>query len=313
MMTIKPFFLIGAERSGTTVLRLMLDSHPLVSWVNEFEYSVDRLRDPNAWPALGEYAEYLSSNRIFQATGFAIDSGVDYPALIASFLAQKQIRDNKPIIGATCHRHYDRLLRLFPDCRFIYLIRDPRDVARSNIGMGWAGNVWKGVDRWIEAENLWKTMKQTLPQSSYIEVRFEELIVNPEKVLGAICQFFNISYDARMLSYPERTTYSLPDPKLTEQWKKKMTAREIALVEAKAAFIMRKRGYHMISSPIMRPTFLERMYLGFQNKIFRVRFRIKRFGFWLILLDYIARKLRLKKLHHICKQRQNILLNRYIK
>lgn len=37
----KPIFLVGAERSGTTVLRLMLDHHPQIAWCNEFEYVVD--------------------------------------------------------------------------------------------------------------------------------------------------------------------------------------------------------------------------------------------------------------------------------
>jgi hypothetical protein len=60
------------------------------------------------------------------------------------------------------HRHYDRLLRLWPEARFIHLVRDPRDVASSCIGMGWAGNVWTGVTRWIEAERLWDEVRGDL-------------------------------------------------------------------------------------------------------------------------------------------------------
>ena len=41
----EPFFLVGSERSGTTLLRLMLDHHTQLSWCNEFEYAVDLVSD----------------------------------------------------------------------------------------------------------------------------------------------------------------------------------------------------------------------------------------------------------------------------
>lgn len=46
----KPVFLVGAERSGTTVLRLMLDHHPQIAFNNEFEYAVDLVSDEGKWP-----------------------------------------------------------------------------------------------------------------------------------------------------------------------------------------------------------------------------------------------------------------------
>ena len=60
----------------------------------------------------------------------------------------------------------DRLTRIWPDARFIHLVRDPRDVARSVIPMGWAGNTWVGVERWMEAERLWDRVRSSLPNSS---------------------------------------------------------------------------------------------------------------------------------------------------
>lgn len=158
----KPIFLVGAERSGTTVLRLMLDHHPDIAWCYEFEYAVDKISNEGDFPSLNEYYKWLEAHRIFQDTGFIIDPGLSYPQLINSFLGQKQEQARKPIIGATVHRHFDRLLYIFPDARFIHLIRDARDVARSCIGMGWAGNVYMGVERWIEAELLWAKLSQNL-------------------------------------------------------------------------------------------------------------------------------------------------------
>lgn len=50
----KPVFLVGAERSGKTLLRLMLEHHPDISWLNEFEYSVDLVSDQGEYPSLSE-------------------------------------------------------------------------------------------------------------------------------------------------------------------------------------------------------------------------------------------------------------------
>ncbi|MEP0844220.1 MAG: sulfotransferase, partial [Phycisphaerae bacterium] len=59
-----PVFLVGAERSGTTLARLMLDHHPRIAWLNEFEYAVD-LIGPQGWPDVNAYCDYLETNRIF--------------------------------------------------------------------------------------------------------------------------------------------------------------------------------------------------------------------------------------------------------
>ena len=308
-----PVFLIGAERSGTTLLRLMLDGHPCITWLNEFEYSVDRISELDRWPGMKEYVAYLSTNRIFQATGFKIDETLEYPELIISFLRQKQQRDNKDIIGATCHRHYDRLLRLFPQSRLIYLFRDPRDVARSNIGMGWAGNVWTGVNQWIEAENLWKRVRQQLDRTSYIEIRSEELVASPEETLTTICRFLDIDYDDKMMAYPEYTTYSKPDPSLTEQWKRKMNPSEIGLVESKAFDIMKERGYHPKFDVPQKISLLRKVFLLVQDKFFRICFNVKRFGFWLIVAYFLARKLKLQSIEKKLKIQLNEKTKKFLK
>lgn len=136
----QPIFLVGAERSGTTVLRLMLDHHPQLAWHSEFEYAVDRISETGEWPHIDEYHQWLAKQRIFLDLDFKLDHTLTYPQLINSFLVQKRDRDHKPIVGATVHRHFDKVLSIWPDARFIHIVRDGRDVARSCIGMGWAGN-----------------------------------------------------------------------------------------------------------------------------------------------------------------------------
>lgn len=287
----KPYFLVGAERSGTTVLRLMLSHHPSIAWCNEFEYAVDILRNEDVWPSLPDYYNWLETHRIFQASKFKIDPELSYPELVNSFLCQHRDRCSKTIIGATVHRHFDRLLRIWPNAHFIHLLRDGRDVARSCIGMGWSGNVWTGVERWIEAEQLWAKLKASLAPDQYIEVTYESLISDPQATLEQVSTFIGIPYDSNMLSYCESTTYDTPNPAFIAQWKQKMSNRDVQLVESRIAHMLVERGYGLSGLPSMTVSTVMKKRLQLQDWWERLEFRINRNGLELFIADYLSRKL----------------------
>jgi Sulfotransferase family len=290
LMVDRPIFLVGAERSGTTLLRLMLSQHPQIAWCAEFEYAVDQISEIGDYPELSDYYDWLSLHRIFQDMNYQIDPQLDYVELIHSFLKQESDRHHKPIVGATVHRHYDRLLSMWQSARFIHIVRDPRDVAYSCMGMGWAGNVWAGVRLWIEAEELWNDVEQKIPPEHRIEVRYEALILKPEETLAQLCRFIGVSYSAKMMHYPETTTYSAPNPKLIHQWQKKMTDWEIRLVESRAAVLMEQRGYELSRLPQMN-TKLYELSLRLQDWWRRKQFRAKRYGWSLLIADFLSRRL----------------------
>lgn len=302
-----PVFLVGAERSGTTLLRLMLDNHPGIIWQSEFEFAVDCIDGAGNWPSLEEYYDWLGKDRIFIDTGFAIDKTLSYPELIKSFLSQKAAGTNAQIIGATCHRHFDHLLTIWPQARFIHILRDPRDVAKSNIRMAWAGNVWHGADRWIEAEHTWEKLSRQLPTSRQFEFHYEDLIANPPKTLTAICEFLGISYSEDMLDYSESSTYSPPDMDLRQQWKEKLSSKEVRQVEYRVGELLEQKGYQPSGLPKLSPSWLTRKKLWLHNQLSRRLLRIRQFGFFLVAGNFIARKCRfsaiedwtLRKIHAI--------------
>ncbi|MEB3359570.1 MAG: sulfotransferase [Synechococcales bacterium] len=287
----QPFFLVGAERSGTTVLRLMFDHHPQIAWCNEFEYAVDQVSPNGQWPDLANYYAWLETHRIFQATGFSIDKALEYPELVNSFLVQKRDRTGKPVVGATVHRHFDRLLHVWPEARFIHIIRDGRDVARSCIGMGWAGNVWCGVDRWLEAEQLWESLQRSLTPDRYIELTYEELIANPKETLMRLSEFLNVPYDEAMISYSEKSTYDLPDPAFIQQWRRKLSELEIRLVESRISKQLIERGYELSGLPPVEVTPLMAKRLKLQDWWSRFQFRLNRYGTGLFFSSYFARRI----------------------
>lgn len=294
----QPTFLVGSERSGTTLLRLMLDSHPNMLFWGEFEYATHLVDDSGRFPPLPDYYQWLQRNRNFLMDGPVIDRRLSYPALVNSFLRQfQQFGDEqKPLVGATVHHHFDRLLHIWPKARFIHIVRDGRDVSRSCVKMGWAGDGWHGAKRWLDAEKLWDEMKLKVPVERRLEVRFEHLVENTTETLSAICEFMGDRYHPDMMSYAEGTDYGLPDASLVNQWHTKLSKREIQLIEARIAPLLVDRDYRLSGLPAIRVSKADRMLLKIRNKWGILSSRACKYGLPLMSADLIARRLKLRKL-----------------
>jgi len=308
-----PIFLVGAERSGTTMLRLMLDHHPDIAFFSEFEFASERISDRGDFPEVASYREWLRSDRIFAESGFEVDDTLDYPDLVRSFLDQKRDRDRKPLVGATVHTGFDHLESIWPGARYIHLLRDPRDVARSTIAMGWAGNVWTGVERWLRAESTWSRLRDRLPRDRWIELHYESLVQDPERELQAICDLLGIRYDARMLSYPEHSSYPAPDPSVANRWQQDLSDSDIGLVEQRVGSRLSECGYEPsgVAAVSVTPRMERRMRR--QDWIARIRFRIRRHGVFLFTAEYLSRKLGLDTLHTPVMHRMHDVTRRHLR
>ncbi|MEO0948416.1 MAG: sulfotransferase, partial [Cyanobacteria bacterium J06641_5] len=241
------------------------------------------------------------------------DRGLSYPELVDDFLRQRWCSAERPVIGATVHHHFDRLLKIWPDAKFVKILRDGRDVARSCIGMKWAGNLWRGADRWIEAEHLWIELARSLPPERYIEFKYEDLITDPAVVLGRICEFMGVAYDPAMLTYPQSTTYSTPDPKLVSQWKKKLSDRQIQLAEARIGTMLTERGYELSGLPRIEVSPLQVLVLHVHNYLMRTWGRLQDHGPLVVAMDFVSRRLGLKALNRYATLRINRSLETQLK
>jgi hypothetical protein len=284
-----PVFLVGALRSGTTLLRLMLDHHPDIGMFGEFEYSVRWYEDVP--PPIEEYHRRLALDRVFRAHAYDIDPALDYISLVRSFLDQAAARSGKPINGGAVHSNFHRLTSIWPDARFLHLVRDPRDVSRSCIGMGWVGNVYYGTRYWVEPIERWERFAPSLPEEQKHQLKFEDLIVDPVAELTKICEFLGVSYSPSMLEYPEDTTYSPPDPTLTEQWRRKLSSEQIMWIESACSPWMTRYHYQTHHGSTRGPSRPRRMQLAMQNRFSRVQYNIDRYGFPLYLSWQIAKRM----------------------
>jgi len=304
-------FICGALRSGSSLTHLMLDHHPNIKNPGEFDFLFDQVSDKGVFPEISGYHEWLSMHRIFQSKSLLIDRSLSYLELIASFVEQLSV--NGSILALNVHRGFHRIPFLFSDAKYIHLVRDPRDVARSSIGMGWAGNVYYGVDHWVATENNWVLLESKIQPEKVLQVRFEDLIISPEQSLNRVCEFIGLVYSERMMDYTLQSSYSEPDTSLVNQWRRKLSVREVEYVELKASTLMGDLGYEVSGKAIKPLAVIEHSILGIGNKIFRYNFTLKRYGFFLVIKVKLSKLFGIHTIYNKGRLQMNELEKRFIK
>ncbi|WP_417269039.1 sulfotransferase family protein [Celeribacter sp.] len=294
-------YVYGALRSGTTAFRLMLDAHPETVNPGEFDFLFDHLsRDPSHPTGWRVDVAALRQDRIFHDKHLVLPEGktrLDGLDLIDALLDQlKAQAPTAKVVSLNVHRNAARLIEAYPDARLIHMIRDPRDVARSSIPMGWAAHVYHGVDHWCETERDWDAISTLILPENQLLLRYEDLFSDWESELKRVCDFLDITWSPAMLSYHEHTSYAAPDPKLIAQWRHKCSMDDIALVEGKLGDLLTERGYAFATSP-RTPTTMERFKLALQHKLYRWRFGTRTYGPLLYWGEKLSRKLGLSTLN----------------
>ena len=294
----------GALRSGTTMLRLMLDAHPALICPGETDFIFEHLTGADTCDAEALEADWIYRNfrsRHGAPAGFTPDG----------FLAHIGAGGQTGVL--MLHRCLDQVLRLYPDMRFIHFQRDPRDVARSSIGMGWAGTVYHGLDHWLETEGDWARLAGRLPADQVLRVGSEELIADPEGELRRVCAFCGVDYDPVMLNYDTASTYEKPDPSLTYQWKRKQSQREVELVELRAGPLLEAAGYTRAHPGARPPGALEKAALAWRNKRGVWAHRIARYGLRDPLIVAFGSRLGLTGMAAAAQRRMEDRLQAYLK
>lgn len=308
-----PVFVVGVHRSGTTLLGLMLRGHPQLAFLGEFEYAVDFYRD--GWPDAEALRAQLETDRRFRAQAFEVAPTLEGRALMDSFLDQTRARQGgKPRVGATFHRHFDRVVALWPEARIVHLLRDGRDVAMSRIGMGWAGNVWTSCAAWRRMESLWERVAPGIAAERLHELRYEDLVRAPEETLRRLCDFLALDWEPQaLLSYPERSGYGPPDPTLAAQWRRRLSPRELAWLEYEIGPLLAARGYPPSGVAPRRPNALERAWLRVQDRVARARFRLRRFGLGLVVADFLSRRLGARSVQRRIQRRMDEITTAHLR
>ena len=232
-------FVVGSPRSGTTMMGLILGSNPRVHTFHEIHFfdkqwapgdkhtclSLDSARKLSQRLSKEEASKVhlihrgRTDNRVY--TGSVVDDlkpdTLYSHEIYRSFLMANTRENDKriPCENTPGYIFYlDQILDLFPEARVISMVRDPRDVLLSQkyrwkLFYGSENTMWRNVFRtWmnyhpISTSRLWnaavKIARRYEDHASVYTVRYEDILLDPEKEVGKICRFTGIDYDARML------------------------------------------------------------------------------------------------------------------
>lgn len=194
-----PFFLMGFPRSGTTLLDRMLSAHPEVISVEEQETLIDAHRDFVMTPSGAERLRSLSESqrRIYLEA---------YRRRLADATAEtgRITLDKLPL-----HTIFLPLIaRLFPGARVIFVVRDPRDVCLSCFTQRFELNAAMAhfLDLETTARYYRAVMDLGLDSIERLsidtrQVRYEELVANPEPILRELIAFLGLPWDPAVLNY----------------------------------------------------------------------------------------------------------------
>lgn len=255
----KPIFIFGCDRSGTTLLGSLLGSHSrsVVTPESQFVYDVYRSEiSQHGSVDVFRAAQKIRENFRFQLWNidFSDDelraAGVStYPELIiflvktyaaATGKADADIwSDHTP---ANCASAIT-LKELFPEAQFVHIVRDGRAVAASLLALPWKFHDAKHV-----AEYWLRRLAQGFAAESHFgpalcrRVRYEDLVLDNERYVRELCAFSGLDFEASMLSgrgfkvpkYTSKEHALVGKPADTQRinaWEKKLSARNIELFE----------------------------------------------------------------------------------
>ncbi len=272
--TEKPIFILGAQRSGTTLVRLLLNNHPRIAIPDESTFLMPILKSKYLKQAIsGErlknFIRYLQVNKEFEIWNFDNSKTIDallnkksyslhglISVIFKSFCEAK----GKPRWGdktPSFFRKADILSKLFPQAKYLHIVRDGRDVFASYKKMKvmrnyaavnaleWRYKVWK-IENFLSGIN----------PSDKITIRYEDLVANPEDVMKQVFNTIEEEYDDGILEFHKDSKYNVGknhsnliyqpiSSSNTNKWKKELSKREINIFTTMSSGVLKSFDYEI--------------------------------------------------------------------
>jgi hypothetical protein len=277
-----PFvFIVGCPRSGTTLLQRMIDAHPQVAIIYETHWIakwyerrkgvtpegtvtpklITRLAEYHRfanWPISREDLERLASD----------GEPVSYKNFVSGFFDLYGNKHGKLLVGDKTPgyvRSVSTLHKLWPEAKFVHMIRDGRDVCLSAVDWRKSFKLARRFPTWREdpvtTVALWWKWFVSLGREDggplgpelYHEMRYESLVANPVDECVALCEFLGVPYDDAVVRFAEGRTMANPafDAKQAwlpvtpglRNWRSQMPPEDVERFEAVAGDLLEELGY----------------------------------------------------------------------
>ncbi len=267
---IKIVFCTGSPKSGTTFLQMILNSHPEVSCPSEhrFDFFINNIKK-----LLEEYNKVLDyADKITANQGPVFFEKEDYKIILKEIIKLAAYRGAKgrkvKWYGIndnwlTILNLFNLYNELFPDCKFIFIVRDPRSIAVSSwywlirVEPGFLEKRGKNKEHWCkQVAEFWYRENTGLLEfykknpSKCLICKYEELRLSPFENYKKIFEFLDVNTDEELIKkIVERTSFEkVKDGKFfrkggIDEWKRELPPSGIQAIEAKCKELMQYFGY----------------------------------------------------------------------
>ncbi len=278
-----PIFIVGAPRSGTTLLQYMLRSHPDISLpTGESHFFIPLLRHEKEF---GDLRQLENTRRVlermYEQSADFLDTdlhGIDFNIdQLSHTLHKRQCSSMAQLIaglfelnatGENARRwgdktpyyvlHMKRLLEQFPGAQFIHLIRDGRDCALSMFQREHDFRVYNtffAAKYWEIYIERGQQIGREIGSGNYYEIRYEDLLENPNFIMKGVCEFLNEEYSDSLVNFKKSgeagKTPLLQQPiqkQNQEKWRTKMKPAQIKIFERAVANTLRNCNYPLTTN-----------------------------------------------------------------
>jgi hypothetical protein len=288
------YFLMCSERSGSNLITKMMNSHKDVCGpapkhiINPVARNLFRYKDLSEeknWNELLDDIERLFNvdfsiwkTRVDRQKLSMLSSTGDIASLIKNLFLEEARANNKVHVFIKENQLYEFisfLLLHFPEAKYIYQVRDPRDMALSwKKSLTHRGGVISAAKQWKKDQMSFLKIHSLLHnQGKSFLVKYEDLISNTPQTLKEICQFLSLPYDPSMMNYYKDELTRVNSEKQTswknlsksvmtenkEKYKKELTDDEIKCIEKICYHEMIYLNYQPINSVIDLDSIDERL------------------------------------------------------
>ena len=276
-----PLIILGVGRSGTTLLRVMLDRSSEIAIPYESFFVTPLAHRHGPRPKLDEFLDDLG--RFYQLYEWGIDPEDVRPRLREGMTTGEAIStvfevyaehegksrwgDKTPLYM----QHLPLLERLFPDALWVHLVRDGRDAALSFLELpaGFSGKTWAQPRTAAQFAARWRMEIRSARRlgthvgGRYLELRYEDLVAEPERELKRVCEHASLTWEPRLLEHdvapevsamPEHRNLAQPPTPGLRDWRNEMSHEDAVAFEEVAGDVLRSSGYELLEPDAGYPT-----------------------------------------------------------
>lgn len=243
-------FVVGARRSGTNWLQRILCTHPAVAGVPSetylFRYGVAQLAERFHQSA----PRSTTTGSVYMERGAMLDALRDLcDAVFTGVLAATAPNASRLVERTPDHvRHLPLIGDIYPDARFVHIIRDGRDVARSLLSQSWGPtSIEEAAEEWRSAIAAARGAAPSLPH--YREVRYEELLADPGRLAAELSGWLGLdvgasTVDAAIVEAGTRFNVDHADPAVAEgKWRGSFSDDDLSAFTRIAGQTLAELGY----------------------------------------------------------------------